>query len=242
MNDSLPPEESTPEESTPEESAGQQADGDSGVNPAEASSSDQAQRHVSARVPESVASGVLGTGIIVMTGANEFVVDFIQGLGQPAQVVARVVVPHAVMPQFIDALQRNLQLYRERYGDLPELPKNPKPQRQPSAQEIYDELKMTDDVRTGAYANGVMIGHSVTEFKLDFLANLFPQTAVSARVFMATPQVPRMLESLQRTHQQFLERVGKQPGAAEDTSEPPASEPPLSPPSQADDTLDSEPT
>ncbi|MFP6576041.1 MAG: DUF3467 domain-containing protein, partial [Pirellulaceae bacterium] len=134
-----------------------------------------------------------------------------------------------------------------RYGDPPELPKNPNPQRQPSAQEIYDELKMTDDVRTGAYANGVMIGHSITEFKLDFLANLFPQTAVSARVFMATPQVPRMLESLKRTYQQLLERVGKQTVAGEGATEPPETEPPeteppSAPPSQADEPLDSEPT
>ena len=232
MNDSPPP-----EDLTPDESSDQQAAGDSGAKPAEG----QSQRHVSARVPESVASGVLGTGIIVMTGANEFVVDFIQGLGQPAQVVARVVVPHAVMPQFIDALQRNLQLYRERYGDLPELPKNPTPQRQPSAQEIYDELKMSDEVRTGSSANGVMIGHSVTEFKLDFLANLFPQTAVSSRVFMATPQVPRMLESLQRTYQQFQQRVGKQPEVGQGAGDPPTPEPPVSPP-PADDTLDPEST
>ena len=232
MNDSSPPEDSTPDEST-----GQQPEGDPGVNPAQGTPSEQAQRHMSARVPESVASGVLGTGIIVMTGANEFVVDFIQGLGQPAQVVARIVVPHAVMPQFIDALQRNLQLYRDRYGELPELPKNPTPQRQPSAQEIYDELKMADDVQTGAYANGVMIGHSVTEFKLDFLANLFPQTAVSCRVFMATPQVPRMLESLQRTYQQFLQRVGKQPATEQNPGESSASSDP-----PADDTLDSDST
>jgi hypothetical protein len=138
------------------------------------------------------------------------------------------------MPQFIDALQRNLQLYRDRYGNLPELPKNPTPQRQPSAQEIYDELKMADDVQTGAYANGVMIGHSVTEFKLDFLANLFPQTAVSSRVFMATPQVPRMLESLQRTYQQFLQRVEKKPATDQSPGDASASDPP------ADDTLDSE--
>jgi hypothetical protein len=163
-----------------------------------------------------VSTGVLSTGVIVMTGANEFVVDFIQGLGQPAQVAARVVVPHAVMPQFMDALKRNLEIYKERYGDPPQLPQNSNPQqRQPSAQEIYDELKITDDVLAGSYANGVMIGHSMTEFKLDFLANLFPHTTVSSRVFMATPQVPRMLESLNRTYQQFLERVSKKPAATD---------------------------
>ena len=227
MNGSVPPEDPTPDESLNQDQG------------AAATPPDPSQRHVSARVPESVSSGVLSTGVIVMTGANEFVVDFIQGLGQPAMVAARVVVPHSVMPQFVDALERNLEIYRERYGDPPQMPPNPNPQQpQPSAREIYEELKMTDDVLTGAYANGVMIGHSMTEFKLDFLANLFPHTAVSCRVFMATPQVPRMLESLRRTYQQFLERIGKQPASpasGHGTTDSPAAEPP-----RADDTLDSE--
>jgi len=126
-------------------------------------------------------------------------------------------------------LKRNLEIYKQRYGEPPQLPQNSNPQqRQPSAQEIYDELKITDDVLAGSYANGVMIGHSMTEFKLDFLANLFPHTTVSSRVFMATPQVPRMLESLKRTYQQFLERVGKKPAspgveAGDPTPPPPES-------------------
>ena len=232
MNDFVPPEDSAADESA------NQGQGDE-TTPPEGVTPDQAQRHVSARVPEAVSTGVLSTGVIVMTGANEFVIDFIQGLGQPAQVAARVVVPHSVVPQFVDALQRNLELYKERYGDPPQLPANPNPQQaQPSAREIYDELKMTDEVLTGAYANGVMIGHSMTEFKLDFLANLFPHTAVSCRVFMATPQVPRMLESLRRTYQQFLERTGKQaapPASGQGPTDPPTAEPP-----RVDDSLDSE--
>ena len=48
----------------------------------------------------------------------------------------------------------------------------------------------------GVYANGVMIGHGASEFGLDFLTSFFPQSAVSARVFLAAGQVPRLLESL----------------------------------------------
>ncbi len=230
MSDVDPPEDSVPDDSLPGSEQTPANQGDAAGTPA-------TERHVSARVPESVGTGVLSTGVIVMTGANEFVVDFIQGLGQPAQVVARVVVPHSVMPQFVDALKRNLEIYKQRYGDPPQVPQNPNPQqRQPSAQEIYDELKITDDVLAGSYANGVMIGHSATEFKLDFLANLFPHTTVSSRVFMATPQVPRMLESLNRTYQQFLERVGKKP--APPAVEPGASTPPLPGSTPSDDTPD----
>ncbi len=77
------------------------------------------QHAVRARVPDHVARGVFSTGVIVMTAPTEFVIDFIQNLGRPHQVVARVVMPHPVLPQFVDALLKNIELYRGRYGNLP---------------------------------------------------------------------------------------------------------------------------
>ena len=194
-------------------------------------------QHVSARVPEQVSGGVFSTGVIVLTGSTEFVVDFIQNLGQPAQVAARVVMPHATMPQFIDALNKNLEIYRERFGPPAELPRN-KAERQPTAQEIYDELKIRDEVLPGSYANGVMIGHSPSEFKFDFLTNHFPQSAVSCRVFLSAPQVPRMLESLSRTFQQFQQRVQQQRQQQQpppDPPEPPAADAGADSPTNDDD-------
>jgi len=167
-------------------------------------------QHVSARVPERVSRGAFSTGAIVMTGANEFIIDFIQNLGAPPYVAARVIMPHGAMPQFIEALRKNLEMYRQRFGDPPALPRTPPPAKQPTAQEIYDELKLPDDLLSGAYANGVMIGHTPSEFKFDFLTNLFPTSAVSARVFLAAPQVPRLLESLQNTFRQFQQRIQQQ--------------------------------
>lgn len=167
-------------------------------------------QHVSARVPERVSRGAFSTGAIVMTGGTEFILDFIQNLSTPPSVTARIVMPHATLPQFIEALRKNLDIYRQRFGEPPALPAGPAPARQPSAQEIYDELKLSDDLLAGAYANGVMIGHTPSEFKFDFLTNLFPTSAVSARVFMSVPQVPRLLQSLQSTFQQFQQRVQQQ--------------------------------
>ena len=63
---------------------------------------------------------------------------------------------------------------------------------------------------SGVYANGVMIVHTASEFKLDFLTNLFPHSAVSARVFLSAPQVPRLIQSLGGTYQQFQQRVSQQ--------------------------------
>ena len=168
------------------------------------------RQHVSARVPEHVSRGVFSTGVLVMTGPNEFVLDFIQNLGGPAQVAARIVMPAITVGQFIQALETNLDLYKNRFGEPPEMPRPPQPAKKPTVQQIYDDLKVPDEVMVGSYANGVMIGHGAAEFKFDFLANLVPQPAVSNRVFLAAPQVPRLLESLKKTHEQWQQRVREQ--------------------------------
>lgn len=178
-------------------------------------------QHLSARVPERVSRGAFSTGAIVMTGASEFILDFVQNLSTPPSVTARIVMPHVTMPQFIEALRKNLDIYRQRFGEPPMLPANPPPAKQPTAQEIYDELKLADDLLSGAYANGVMIGHTPSEFKFDFLTNLFPTSAVSARVYMSVPQVPRLLQSLQSTFQQFQQRVQQQQREAQQRQPPP---------------------
>ncbi|MBW3598805.1 MAG: DUF3467 domain-containing protein [Planctomycetes bacterium] len=169
-------------------------------------------QHVTARVPERVSRGMFSTGVIVMTGGTEFILDFLQALGKPRQVAARVVMPHAALPQFIDALRKNLELYTQRFGQIhqPITPPQDPNQQRPTVQEIYDDLKLPDDVLSGAYANGVMISHAQSEFGFDFLTNFFPHSAVSCRVYLAAPQVPRLLDSLQNTFNQFQQRVREQ--------------------------------
>jgi hypothetical protein len=167
-------------------------------------------QHVTARVPEAVSRGAFSTGVIVMTGPTEFILDFVQNIGGPPQVVARIVMPHGTLPQFAEALRKNIQIYTQRFGPPPLLPKSPPPPRPQTAQEIYDELKLPDSLLCGAYANGVMIGHTASEFKLDFLTNLFPHSAVSSRVYLSAPQMPRLLESLDSTFQQFQQRIIQQ--------------------------------
>lgn len=188
-------------------------------------------QHVSARVPDRVSRGSFSTGVIVMTGGTEFILDFVQNLGRPHAVVSRVVMPHAVLPQFIDALVKNIDLYKQRFGPPPELPKPPQSDRKPTAQEIYDELKLPDEQLSGAYANGVMIGHSGAEFSFDFLTNFFPHSAVSSRVFLSAAQVPRLLESLQGTYQQFQQRVKQQ---MEEQQRRQSQNPPSPPPESTD--------
>jgi hypothetical protein len=75
-----------------------------------------------------------------------------------------------------------------------------------SAEELYDTLKINEDVQSGSYANTVIIGHSPTEFCFDFITSFFPRSGVSARVFMATVNARRLLDSLQHSYQQFQQR------------------------------------
>ncbi len=161
---------------------------------------------VTARVPEKVAKGVFATGVIVVDGPYEFILDFVMGLVQPRQVVARVIMSPVVVEQFVNAIRDNVGKFESRFGAIPAMPKpeqNPKP---PTIQEIYDDLKMSDDTHAGAYANGVLMSHSPAEFTLDFITRFFPHAAVSTRVFLSAPQVPRMLDSLSASLNRYKQR------------------------------------
>ena len=195
-------------------------------NPDDMASQQVRAQHITARVPEGVRRGVFSTGVILITGPYEFVIDFVQGIAQPAHVVARVVVPLSAMPQFVEALRKNWEMYVQRFGTPAEPPRGslgPGGQRRANVQDIYDELKIPDDMLSGAYANGLMIAHSASEFKLDFLTNMYPHSAVSCRVFVAAPQLPRITDSLHTTWFQYQQRAAQQqrPAAGQSGSDTP---------------------
>ncbi|MFN5285172.1 MAG: DUF3467 domain-containing protein [Planctomyces sp.] len=175
-------------------------------------------RHASigALVPAHVARGIFTTGAVVLQGQHEFIVDFLLRMQQPHQVSARIVMPPVVVGQFIAALQDNLRKYEDRFGpiQLPVIPNQGQQVRQ-SAEELYDTLKINEDVQSGAYANTVIIGHSPTEFSFDFITSFFPRSGVSARVFMATVNARRLLDSLQHSYQQFQQRLKNPPAPPE---------------------------
>ncbi|HVS39110.1 MAG TPA: DUF3467 domain-containing protein [Gemmataceae bacterium] len=159
--------------------------------------------NVSARVPDRTARGVFCTGVLVLQTQTEFVLDFVQRLTRPHQVTARVVAPIALMPQLIAALRDNLEIYRRNFGPPPALPTPPPPVKPPSIEEIYDQLKITDDVLSGAYANAALLTHSASEFCFDFVTNFYPKAAVSARVFLSAAQAPVLLSSFVQTWQKY---------------------------------------
>ncbi|MDE0819438.1 MAG: DUF3467 domain-containing protein, partial [Pirellulaceae bacterium] len=72
-----------------------------------------------------------------------------------------------------------------------------------NALDLYDDIMVPDDVQVGVYANGLVIGHTDSEFKLDFVSNMFPKSVVTSRIFMSAPQLVKLLDTLERTLQQF---------------------------------------
>ena len=67
--------------------------------------------HIGALVPSHVAKGVFSTGVAVLQGNHEFIVDFLLQMQQPQQVVARVILPPPVVGQFLQALGENITKY-----------------------------------------------------------------------------------------------------------------------------------
>ncbi|MEX0741837.1 MAG: DUF3467 domain-containing protein [Phycisphaeraceae bacterium] len=80
---------------------------------------------VSARVPEEISRGVFATGALVLNGPHEFIIDFLQSVTRPHQVVARVVLPTTIMQSMVRAMQQNFDNYTKRFGPMPELPTPP---------------------------------------------------------------------------------------------------------------------
>jgi hypothetical protein len=163
---------------------------------------------VAARVPEKIAKGIFCTGQVILDSPKEFVVDFLQGLTRPYQVVSRVVMTPQTIAELSDALQKNLDMYTKSYGPPPPVP-GPVPDRRPTIQEIYENFRLPDEMLCGSYANSVLIGHSPTEFFFDFITGFYPTSAVASRIFLPIQQVPRFLNALNASLQQHKVRYQK---------------------------------
>ncbi len=160
---------------------------------------------VTARVPERLSRGVTSSGQVILDSPKEFMIDFLQGLTRPHQVVARVIMAPQTMQEFLGALQQNINRFTETYGPPPVLNIPPPPTR-PTIQEIYENFKLPEDVMTGSYCNSVLIGHNPTDFFFDFIASFYPTPSVTARVIMQAGMVSRFQSTLTAAVQQFRQR------------------------------------
>ncbi len=169
---------------------------------------------VAARVPEKVGKGIFCTGQVILDSPKEFVIDFLQGITRPYQVVSRVVLTPQTVNELADALQKNLEMYTKAFGPPPPVP-GPVPDRRPTIQEIYENFRLPDELLSGTYANSVLIGHSPTEFFMDFITGFYPTSAVSARIYLPCQQVPRFLNALTASLKQHQVRNQKRPEGGE---------------------------
>jgi hypothetical protein len=154
------------------------------------------QAHVGAR-------GVFSTGALVIQGPSEFVLDFVLRMNQPQQIVARVVIPLALLPRLIGALRDNVEKYKQTFGAPPGLPTAPAPSQPPTIEEIYSQLKLPEELQSGVYANQVMVVHSPAEFCFEFITTFYPKAAVSTRVFLSVPHVPVLLNTFVQAWQNY---------------------------------------
>lgn len=175
-----------------------------------------------ARVPDAVGRGVFATAAVVLHGPNEFTLDFLQSIVHPSRVAARVILPPKVAGQFTVALGEALAKYAQSFGGPPREPSRPAgpkpgqpgaagqpggeaapapsaPRQEPPIADIYEQLKLPDEMLGGSYANVVSISHTGSEFCFDFIAQVFPRSVVTARVYMAATRIPDLLTSLKRS-------------------------------------------
>lgn len=173
---------------------------------------------VAARVPEAVGIGTFCTGAIVLTGPHEFVLDFVLRMSPPHRIAQRVVLSPTVVGLFLRALRENLDKYRQNFGPPAQLPPPPPGMKPPPISEVYEQLKLPEEIMSGTYANAVMIVHSPAEFCFDFVTSFYPKSAVSARVYLAVPHVTQLYDSLSRSYDQYMQRAqqNQQPKPPED--------------------------
>jgi hypothetical protein len=93
---------------------------------------------------------------------------------------------------------------------------------QPSVADLYDQLKLPDELLAGVFANVVMIRHTPEEFCFDFIANFYPRPVVTARTFVSAGRIPAVLDAMSNALQKYQQarKGGSQP--APDKDNPPA--------------------
>lgn len=81
-------------------------------------------------------------------------------------------------------------------------------QEQSAGQGQQMQVKVSDDILKGVYANMVQVGHTAEEFILDFM-NIFPPTGiVAARVIVSPSHMKRFVAALQENLKRYEGQFG----------------------------------
>lgn len=71
------------------------------------------------------------------------------------------------------------------------------------------QVKLTDAVLAGSYANMLQVGHSPEEFILDFMNVYPPQGIVTSRVIVSPSHMKRIVAALQENIRRYEAQFGK---------------------------------
>ncbi|MFZ5391024.1 MAG: DUF3467 domain-containing protein [Patescibacteria group bacterium] len=71
------------------------------------------------------------------------------------------------------------------------------------------QVKITDEVLKGVYANMAQIAHTKEEFVVDFLNLMPPQGIVAARVYLNPAHVKRLAAALTENIKKYEEQFGQ---------------------------------
>lgn len=77
--------------------------------------------------------------------------------------------------------------------------------------QIQVQVKVTDEVLKGVYANMLQVGHTQEEFVLDFMNILPPQGIISSRIIISPTHMKRMIAALQDNIDRYEEHFGNIP-------------------------------
>lgn len=70
------------------------------------------------------------------------------------------------------------------------------------------QVKITDDVIKGIYANLAQIAHTKEEFAIDFMTMMPPQGIVSARIYLNPAHTKRLANALLENVKKYEEQFG----------------------------------
>ncbi|MFA4818496.1 MAG: DUF3467 domain-containing protein [Patescibacteria group bacterium] len=89
----------------------------------------------------------------------------------------------------------------------------------PDQQPQQIQVKVTDEVLKGVYANLAQIAHTKEEFVIDFMSMMPPQGIVSARVYLSPAHTKRLAMALLDNVKKYEEQFGKVEEGATNTPE-----------------------
>ena len=89
-------------------------------------------------------------------------------------------------------------------------------QQQKPPQEV--KVKISDEIKRGAYCNLMIVTHTKEEFIMDFILASPPEAVVTSRVIMSPGHMKRTISALQENLAKYEQQFGKIEAAPEPTT------------------------